>query len=330
MDTKFTLSISPHLRSKQNVDSAMRWVILALLPAWVWGVYLFGMSVVWLTFVCVLGCVAGEMLVQVLRKRSLCVVKDGSAILTGLLLAMVLPPALPLSVAFMGALFAILIGKAVFGGLGFNIFNPALLGRAFLQVTFPILMTTWTAPWLVDAVSSATPLAMGKFDHSFTSVMTLFMGAHGGCVGETSAFLLLLGGLFLIIMRIVDYTVPVSIFGAVAVMAIVLNLFTGGTSGSVLFHLCSGGLMIGAFFMATDWVTSPITKKGSIVFGIGIGVIVMIIRVLGGLPEGVMFSVLLMNACVPLINRHTRSKIFGETTAKQLADAKKQSKENSK
>jgi electron transport complex protein RnfD len=310
---KLTLAISPHINTRDDVQRTMGLVILALLPALIWGFVIFGMKAIVLTITTISGCIFGEVVVQALRKRDVWVIKDLSALLTGILLAMVLSPALPPYLGFLGAVFAIIVGKGVFGGLGYNIFNPALLGRAFLQMSFPVAMTTWAIPkiWKVQAVSAATPLAVGKFEQVFMGPMKLFFGLHGGCIGETSALLLVLGGLFLAYKRIIDIRVPVAIFSTVAVLAFLFNLILGGTAGSILYHWLSGGLMIGAFFMATDMVTSPITPKGNIIFGIGIGFVIMVIRVFGGLPEGVMFSILFMNAFVPLINRHTKPKILG-------------------
>jgi Na+-translocating ferredoxin:NAD+ oxidoreductase subunit D len=310
---KFTLAIAPHINTSEDVNKVMRLVIYALLPALGWGFYIFGLKAVFVTLTCILGTVSAEMLIQYLRKRDIWIIKDGSAVLTGILLAMCLTPNLPLWAAFLGAWFAIIIGKALFGGLGYNIFNPALIGRAFLAISFPLLMTNWAMPITrnIQAVTNATPLALSKFEHFFTSLQTLLFGMHGGCIGETSALFLLLGGLFLAYKKIIDLRVPLSIFGAVAVMTVILNYFTQGAAGSIIYNFFAGGLMIGAFFMATDLVTSPITPRGSIIFGVSIGVIVMIIRVLGGLPEGVMFAILFMNAFVPLINRHTWPKIFG-------------------
>jgi Na+-translocating ferredoxin:NAD+ oxidoreductase subunit D len=310
---KLTLSISPHINSQRSVTKVMFIVILTLLPALFWGFYLFGKNAVLLTAVCIISCMAGEMFVQLLRKRDIWVVKDLSAVLTGILLAMILTPSFSLVYASLGSLFAIIVGKCLFGGLGYNIFNPALIGRAFLQMSFPLLMTSWTIPKVVQAISEATPLALGKFEGQFLfAIKDLFFGFQGGCIGETSAFLLLIGGLVLAILKIIDYRVPVAILSTVAILAFIFSYLTGGTSGTILYHLFSGGLIIGTFFMATDMVTSPITPLGNIIFGVGIGAVVMVIRVFGGLPEGVMFSILFMNAFVPLINRHTKPKIFGE------------------
>jgi Na+-translocating ferredoxin:NAD+ oxidoreductase subunit D len=312
---KFTLAIAPHINTQEDVSKTMLLVIYALLPALGWGFYIFGLPAFWLTATCIIGAVSAEMLMQYMRKRDIWVVKDLSAVLTGILLAMTLSPLLPLWAGFLGSWFAIIIGKALFGGLGYNIFNPALLGRAFLAISFPLLMTNWTVPIIntdLSAVTTATPLALSKFEHIFTSLQTLFFGMHGGCLGETSALFLLLGGLFLVYKKVIDFRVPVSIFTAVAVMTVVLNFFTQGQAGTIFYNVFAGGLMLGAFFMATDLVTSPVTPFGNIIFGLGIGIIVMVIRVLGGLPEGVMFAILFMNGLVPLINRHTWPRRLGQ------------------
>lgn len=318
MNHRLTLSTSPHLSSHRDVRRVMYIVILTLLPALFWGFYLFRTPAVIITLTAIIGCLAAEMFMQWCRKRSIWVIKDGSALLTGILLAMVVSPAVPPWQVFMGGVIAIVIGKALFGGLGYNIFNPALLGRAFLQMSFPVAMTTWINPNNVSAVSTATPLALGKFEGVFTQISTLFFGVHGGCIGETSSLLLILGGVLLIVLKIVDFRIPVSIFATMAACAYIFNLIPGVHAGSILYNWFAGGAMLGAFFMATDMVTSPMTSKGKIIFGIGIGAVIMLIRVFGGLPEAVMFGILLMNGFVPIINRHTRPRILGDTkNAKQ-------------
>jgi len=299
------LSVSPHVKSKRTTRRIVYEVIGALIPAAAFGVWLFGISGLWILLVCIGGCVLTEWGVQKLRKKPV-TVADGSAILTGLLLAMVLPPELPLWMAGVGAFVSILIGKQLFGGLGQNIFNPALIGRAFLTAAFPVSMTTWIFP---DGISSATPLALAKFESEIVLLKSLIIGKVGGCLGETSAVLLIVGGLYLLIRRIIDWRVPLGIFATVFIFAAVVNFFK--PIGSGLFHLFSGGLMIGAWFMATDPVTSPLTKSGRWIFAIGIGILVMIIRVWGGLPEGVMYAILIMNALCPLINRYTIPRQLG-------------------
>ncbi|MCP4049775.1 MAG: RnfABCDGE type electron transport complex subunit D [bacterium] len=313
---KFTLSISPHLNGNESVPATMLSVIIALIPALLWGFYIFKLPAIMVTIVCILGCISAEMFVQKLRKRNMWIIKDYSAVLTGILLAMVLPPAIPLWCALLGSWFAIIIGKSLFGGLGYNIFNPALLGRAFLQMSFPVLMTTWSSPVIsgVEIVSSATPLAMGKFEKVFAGAKELFFGFHGGCIGETSAFLLLLGAAYLLIKGVIDLRIPLATLITIALFAVVFALIPGVEPGSIFYNWFAGGVIIGAFYMATDMITSPVTHKGKIIFGFGIGTVIMIIRVFGGLPEAVMFSILFMNGFVPIINRHTRPRILGTVT----------------
>jgi electron transport complex protein RnfD len=217
----------------------------------------------------------------------------------------------------LGSIVAITIGKHVFGGLGYNIFNPALLGRAFLQASFPVAMTTWTNPNTiqltnVDAVTTATPLGLFKFEGVLTKHFDLLFGNIGGSLGETSAIAIIIGGVFLIVMRYADWRIPVSILGTVIVLAALFWFIDPVKYPDPLFHILSGGLLLGAFFMATDMVTSPVTVKGSWIFGIGAGIILVMIRNYGGLPEGVMYSILLMNSLTPIINRYTRPRYFGE------------------
>jgi len=288
----------------------MRAVIIALLPAACCGVYFYGLHALWLILTCIISCVATETVFLKLRRKKLRL-SDSSAVLTGLLLAMVLPPGLPLWVAVIGSVAAITLGKQIFGGLGSNIFNPALVGRAFLMATFPVLLTKWISPFFLDAVTTATPLGLMKFEHTYTPALKLFLGNIPGSLGETSALALIIGGLYLIIRRYMDWRIPVSYIGTVVAFGGILWLIDSDANPSVVFHLFAGGLMLGALFMATDPVTSPVTKKGRWIFGIGAGLLVVIIRSGRGLPEGVMYSILLMNAVTPLINRYTRPKVFG-------------------
>jgi len=259
---------------------------------------------------------------------------DGSAMITGVLLGLTLPPGLPMWMAFVGGMVGIGFGKLVFGGLGQNVFNPALLGRAFLQAAFPVAMTTWAVPsgsWSslrgdnlawplmsphVDAVTGATPLGLMKFQHTSTRVLDLFLGSTGGSLGETSGALILLGGLYLAWRGHLNWRIPASIFGTVAVLATVVSAFNPAQYGNALFMLFSGGLMLGAVYMATDMVTSPVTNRGCWIFGFGIGLLVVVIRYWGGLAEGVMYSILLMNALVPFINRATQPRVFGTSKKK--------------
>ncbi|MEJ2722865.1 MAG: RnfABCDGE type electron transport complex subunit D, partial [bacterium] len=258
-------------------------------------------------------------------------VSDGSAILTGILLALTLPPGLPLWMAFLGAVIAVLLGTIIFGGLGHNIFNPSLTGRAFLQACFPVALTTWipygnlagflrldggtlTIPFThpaADVVTAATPLAKMKFESVPTTVSHLLVGTTAGSLGETSALLILLGGAYLAYRKFLNWRIPAGIIGTVFVLATILHLINPAKYPDGVFHLFSGGLMLGAVFMATDPVTSPVTPRGSWFFAAGVGVLVVAIRQFGGLPEGVMYSILLMNGLTPLIDRYTQPQIYG-------------------
>jgi electron transport complex protein RnfD len=296
------IASSPHVRAKDSVQTIMYSVAIALLPAVAAGVYFFGWYALAIVLVSVGAAVATEVIWQKLRKQSL-TVSDGSAIVTGLLLAMNLPPNAPLWMAALGSFVAILIGKQVYGGLGANPFNPALVGRVFLTASFPLLMTSWVLPAGYDAIATATPLAVMQAGGE-VPLSNLFWGSVPGCLGETSAFALLLGGLYLLIKGYIDYRIVVGLFGTVTILSWIMGL-------NPLAQLFSGGLMLGGLFMATDMVTSPVTPKGRWIFGIGTGILIMLIRQGAGMPEGVSFSILLMNAVVPLINRTTRPRIYG-------------------
>jgi electron transport complex protein RnfD len=212
---------------------------------------------------------------------------------------------------FLSGVFAISIGKEIFGGLGFNIFNPALLARAFLMAAFPVTMTTWTKPITLDTVTTATPLGLAKFEHLSTSYLDLIAGNIGGCIGETSAIALVIGGVYLLYKKIIDFRIPAAYIGTVIVFSGIAHVMAPEIYLSPMFHVMAGGLLLGAFFMATDPVTTPVTSKGRWIFGTGCGLVTMIIRFWGGLPEGVMYSILFMNAVTPLINRMSRSKRYG-------------------
>ncbi|MBW2984790.1 RnfABCDGE type electron transport complex subunit D [Candidatus Woesearchaeota archaeon] len=298
---KLVVSVSPHIKSKEDVKSIMWLVVLALVPAMIAGIIFFGARAFWVILLSTLSAVLTEYIIQKLTKKEI-TVTDGSAAVTGVLLALVIPPSVPLWVPIVGSFFAVAIAKHAFGGLGFNIFNPALAGRAFLVASWPLLMTTWLLP---DGVTGATPLGVmalkGINDFSYAQ---LFLGNIGGSLGETSALAILLGAAFLLYKKIIDWRIPLSYLGTVAVLMVLLRQ-------DPLFHLLVGGLMLGAFFMATDYVTTPITAKGRVVFGIGCGLLVVLIRLFGSLPEGVAFSILLMNAFTPLIDRYTKTKPFG-------------------
>lgn len=297
------IEVSPHQKSKVNTTFVMRQVIVGLIPAMIVSVFLFKLPAFLLFLVCGLTCILAETVVLKIRKKPL-QIKDSSALLTGILLAMTLPPKTPLWCAFLGAVFAIVVGKHIFGGLGQNIFNPALVGRAFLMASFPVILTTWHNPLTLDAVTKATPLAMQT---NVIDLKALFLGNVAGCLGETSAAALILGGLYIIFRGIADWRAPLGMFLGVSV----LSAFLYGPN-QILFHLFAGGIMLGLFFMITDPVTTPITKKGRFIFGLVVGLLVIVIRKFGGLPEGVMYSILFMNTFVPIIDKLTKPKPFGK------------------
>ncbi|AZR73299.1 electron transporter RnfD [Anoxybacter fermentans] len=302
---KLIVSSSPHIRDVDTIPRIMHTVNLSLLPAVLMAVYYFGFYALMIILTCVIFSVLTEAIWQKLRGKEI-TISDGSAILTGLLLALTLPPRLPLWMAALGAIVAISIGKQVFGGLGYNPFNPALVGRAFLLAAFSVEMTTWYLPGAgVDATSTATPLALMKMSGQPTSYWDLFIGNIGGSLGETSALAIILGGAYLIYKGYVDYRITIGYLGTVAVLTAVFGQ-------DPIFHLLSGGLVLGGFYMLTDMVTSPITKLGRWIYGIGAGVILVVIRLWGGYPEGVLYSILLMNMTVPLLNRYTRPRTYGE------------------
>lgn len=302
---KLIVTSTPHVRDVDTVPRIMHTVNLSLIPAAFMAVWYFKFHAFMIILTCVLTSVLTEAIWQKGRGKKI-TIYDGSAILTGLLLALTLPPRLPLWMAALGAVVAISLGKQVFGGLGFNPFNPALVGRAFLIAAFSVDMTSWFLPGAgVDATASATPLQMMKATGATTSYWNLFTGNIGGSLGETSAIAIILGGAFLIYKGYVDFRIPVGYFGATAILTTIFGQ-------DPIFHLFAGGLMLGGFYMITDMVTSPITKTGRWIFGIGAGVLLVMIRLFGGYPEGVLYSILLMNMTVPLLNRYTRPRTYGE------------------
>ncbi len=315
-----TISTSPHIRGEESISKIMWTVNLALAPAALFAIFNFGIPALITLLVGSLSAVGFEYLVQKLRKKTV-TVSDGSAFLTGLLLAMCLPPTIPAYMAIVGSFIAIVIAKHSMGGLGYNIFNPAHIGRAAVMVSWPVAMTTWTKlTTSVDVVTSATPLNIlkqqgyGKLIDTFGSApqmyKAMFIGSRNGSIGETSTILLILGGLYLIYKGYVNWVVPVFMIGTVGILTWVFGP-TGLFSGDPLFHMMAGGLIIGAFFMASDMVTIPITKKGQIIFAIGAGALTVLIRLKGGYPEGVCYSILLMNAVTPLIDRAVKPVKFG-------------------
>ncbi len=308
----FVLNSSPHDFNSNSVPRIMWSVIAALIPTTTMAVYYFGLPALKLILACSGSALLTEIGINLLKRQPI-TIRDGSALITGLLLALTLPPTLPITSAILGSVFAIAIGKQVFGGLGYNIFNPALIGRAFLQASFPVAMTTWVLPFSTfDGVTAATPLGQFKFEKISTSIKPLLLGNTGGSLGETCVLALIVGGLLLLVLKYADWRIPLSFLVTVFVISGIFWLINPGSYPDPIFQLFSGGLMLGAFFMATDMVTSPITPKGAWIFGFGAGGLLIVIRFFGGLPEGVMYSILLMNSVTPLINRYTRPKFLGE------------------
>ncbi len=345
------LSSAPHIGSNESIVKIMWMVVIALLPSSIYSVYLYGMNSFLLLVIGVLSAVITEAVFQLLMKQKISA-HDGSAAITGLLVAMNVPPESPLWMVAIGSVFAIVIVKQLFGGLGFNIFNPALAARAFLMASWPVHMTTkWhnfsannvlaqninneigVSGEVFDVITQATPLTILKegpellgdlgistaklYELLLSSEMlkSLALGNVGGVIGETSALFLLVGGVFLLIRKIITWHIPVSYIGTVGILCYIYYYFVGSGPVNlfVLFHLLSGGLFLGAFFMATDMTTSPISGKGMVVFGMGCGVLTFVIRVWGGYPEGVSYSILLMNAVVPIIDRLIKPKVFGKS-----------------
>jgi len=316
----FTISASPHIRCKESISKIMWNVNLALAPAAIFGVYHFGYTAFINIVVSIISAVLAEYLVQKFRKVKITAF-DGSAFLTGLLLAMSVSPNLPPYMMGIGSFIAIVIAKQSMGGLGFNIFNPAHIGRAALMVSWPVAMTSWTGlSTKVNAVTSATPLAILKqqgypklletFGGQAALYKAMFLGNRNGSIGETSTVLLILGGVYLLYKGYINIEIPVCMIGTVGLLTWIFAP-TGFFTGDPLFNMMAGGLVIGAFFMATDMVTIPITRKGQIIFALGAGMITSLIRLKGGYPEGVCYSILLMNSITPLIDRFVQPKKFG-------------------
>ena len=298
---------SPHIKSTLTTQRIMLDVLIALMPAVIAGTWIFGLRALLLVVLCAAFCVVFELLFNIITKRKQ-TVSDLSAVVTGVLLGLNLPPSFPIYMAAIGCFAAIIVVKQFFGGIGQNFANPAITARIILMLSFGKYMTTWSAPVsAVDAVSTATPLGEPEMIPSY---LDLFLGNHPGCIGETCAAALILGGLYLIFRGIIDPVTPVAYLGTVALCSLI-----GGHD--VIYQLLSGGLMIGAFFMATDYATTPITRTGKLIFGVGCGIITVLIRFFGVYPEGVSFSILIMNILVPLIDRYVRPRAFG--TKKEAA-----------
>lgn len=325
---KLIISPSPHVHSGDSIEKNMYGVLIALIPAFACSVFFFGMGAIIVTLTSVVACLIFEFLIQKFLLKQRPTLLDGSALITGALLAFNLPSNLPVWIIVVGALVAIGIGKMSFGGLGNNIFNPALVGRVFLFISFPGQMATWPAPTgfantYIDAQTGATPLALlkeavksgetvGNFltAESFIGYKNMLLGSMGGSLGEISALALLIGFAYLLIRKIITWHIPMAIFATVIVFTGILHLANPDVYVDPLFHLFSGGMMLGAIFMATDYVTSPMSHKGMLIYGVGIGVITVVIRVFGVYPEGMSFAILIMNAFTPLINTYCKPVRF--------------------
>lgn len=334
MAKKLTVSASPHVRSNETTTGIMLDVIIALIPALVMSVVYFGLRALVLTATCVVACVLSEYISRKVMKRSN-TLGDLSAIVTGIILAFNLPANLPLWIAVIGSVVAIVVVKQMFGGIGQNFVNPAMTARIILMVSFPTAMAKWVAPytntWAADAVTTATPMASlaavkgGDLSMAtdLPSLAEMFVGCHGGSMGEVCSIALICGGVYLLLRRVISPIIPLSFIGTVAVCM----LFAGNFNLEyVAYQLLGGGLMLGAFFMATDYSTSPINKKGKLIFGIGCGLITTVIRLFGSLPEGVSFSIILMNILVPHIENMTTPKPFGFVKEKKEKKAKEEAK----
>ncbi|MCL1942656.1 MAG: RnfABCDGE type electron transport complex subunit D [Candidatus Azobacteroides sp.] len=325
MENKLLISPSPHIHGGDSIAKNMYGVLIALIPAFLVSLYYFGIGALLVTVVSVGSCVLFELLIQKYLMKINPSVCDGSAIITGVLLAFNLPSNLPLWIVVIGALAAIGVGKMTFGGLGNNIFNPALVGRVFLLISFPAQMTVWPKPvetrWIffptvpdgIDGLTGATPLAMikGHFGH-LPDYLDMLLGNTGGSFGEVGAGALILGLIFMLWRKIITWHIPVFTVLTVAVFTGIMHAVNPQEYASPLIHVLSGGLLLGAIFMATDYVTSPMSKNGMIVYAVGIGILTSVIRLFGVYPEGVSFAILIMNAFTPLINTYIKPKRFGE------------------
>jgi Na+-translocating ferredoxin:NAD+ oxidoreductase subunit D len=327
----FTVSASPHIHTELTVPQIMRGVIIAMVPALLFSIYTFGIGSLYVTLLAVVFCAGTEFLISKYLLRRPATLADGSAIITGMLLAFNVPSNLPWHILLIGSVIAVGLGKMSFGGLGNNPFNPALVGRVFLLISFPVEMTSWPKPvarWTFDASTGATPLGILKdglkAGESMDSLMAqmpsytdFFFGFQGGSLGEMSAFAMLLGLVYMLFRKIITWHIPVTMIGTVVIMTGLFWLFDPSSFANPLFHLLTGGVMLGAVFMATDYVTSPFTHKGMMVFGVGIGVLTVLIRLFGSYPEGVSFAILIMNAFVPIINRYAKPARYGQMKPKK-------------
>jgi len=319
-ELKLFVSSSPHIQSDTAIPKIMYEVLLALLPATLMGIYFFGLGTLKVIGLSIAGAMLSEALIQKIRRQDI-MVTDGSAAITGLLLALTLPSNSPWWMVCVGAVAAIVLGKQLYGGLGWNPFNPALVGRVVLLISWPVQMTAWPKPTplfshAIDAVTAATPLGILKMEKAAAIVnisrIDLLLGYRGGSLGEVSILAIILGGLYLLFRGHITWHIPGSYLLTVALFTGVFRLISPAEYASPLFHLLTGGLMLGAFFMATDYVTSPVTRKGQLVFGFGCGLLTGVIRLFGNYPEGVSFAILLMNSVTPLIDKYIRPTTFGK------------------
>ncbi|MCD7899324.1 MAG: RnfABCDGE type electron transport complex subunit D [Bacteroides sp.] len=331
MENKLIVSLSPHVHSGDSIQKNMYGVLIALIPAFIVSLIFYGLGALIVTATSVLACVFFEWAIaKYLIKKNTSSIFDGSAVITGVLLAFNLPSNLPIWIIIIGALFAIGVGKMSFGGLGNNPFNPALAGRVFLLLSFPVQMTTWPKPGqlasYIDVETAATPLGLMKSlihnDPNVTladipTAFNLFIGNNGGSLGEISALALLIGLVYMLWKKIISWHIPVSIILTLLVFAGIMHLVNPAIYVSPLTQLLTGGLLLGAIFMATDYVTSPMSKKGMLIYGISIGVLTVVIRLFGAYPEGMSFAILIMNAFTPIINMYCKPKRFGEVAKKK-------------
>ena len=309
---KLTLSSSPHIQTNEKVSTVMRDVLIALLPATIAAIYYFRFGAIVNIIAAVVGAVGAEYAIQKLLKKKV-TINDYSAAVTGLLLAFNVPATLPWWMTLIGSIFAIAVVKQLFGGLGHNFMNPALAARAVLLASWPVEMTSWVSTG-ADAISTATPLAFIKGVESGVmpaSIFDLLIGNVGGSIGETSAILLIIGGIYLIYRGVITYVIPTYYIGTVAILTFI---FSGFDASMITYNIFAGGLMIGAFFMATDYTTSPVSHKGQIIYAVGCGLLTSVIRYYGGYPEGVSYSILFVNVMTPLIDKYTKTKVFGDVS----------------
>lgn len=328
MSNLLNVSPSPHTHGKESTQKLMFNVVLALIPALFTSIFYFGVGAIIVTATSVISCLIFEYLIQRFILKKPVSITDGSAIVTGVLLAFNLPSNLPVLIVIIGSFISIAVAKMTFGGLGNNPFNPALVGRVFMLISFPVQMTSWPVPagfatGYTDATTGATPLAiikeglkngepLSQLMDKIPTPAQMFMGDMGGSMGEVAAIALLIGFVYLLYKKVITWHVPVSVVGSIAIFTAILWLVNPEQNANPMFHILAGGVLLGAIFMATDYVTSPMVPKSMIIYGCGIGIITVIIRVFGAYPEGVSFAILIMNACVPLLNAYIKPKRFGE------------------